>query len=151
MTIYEVMKHNWQHGVVEKGVATLLHPIYENGQYDSPAAMALQFYKTDVVVAYPDGTVKLDSGGYNIPRIYNGRRPVPSNTTKERISRYLPSGCGIYQQKNKWYVATPSGEFDFVDGMYIRPDGETSQNVRTSPASGDWCEFTVGNQVFSQN
>lgn len=123
-TIYETMKHNYTHGVKEKGVATFLHPMGEMDAY------ALRYHATDVVIAHPDGSVTLNSGGFNVPRIYNGRRPVPSPTTLERISRYLPESYGIYQSKNKWWISTPTGDtLEFKDGMAINtPDDQAIQD-----------------------
>lgn len=104
--VYEIMKHNYEHKVRESGVSTLLHPV--DGGY------ALRYHQTDVVTAYPDGSVKLDSGGWRTP------------TTKERINRYLPTGYVLYQKNNKWWISTPHGEIAFKDGMVINPAQEAA-------------------------
>lgn len=107
MTVYEVMRHNYGHGVREKGVATLLHPVGEG-------AFALRYHQTDVVVAYRDGSVTLDSGGWS---------QTCSPTTKGRISRYLPEGFSMYQKKKVWWVVQPNGqEVEFEDGMILQTD-----------------------------
>lgn len=113
-TIYDVMKHNHTHGVKEKGVSTLLHPL-DN-------AYALQYHQTDVVTAYPDGSVKLDSGGYSTPHFaWSNRTMTQSPTTRERISRYLPKGVRLHQQDNKWWITMPTGHIvEFKDGMVIK-------------------------------
>lgn len=117
MTIYETMQHNYTHGIREKGVATLLHPLGDD-------AFALQFHETDVVVAYEDGSVKLDSGGYSTPHYaWSNRTKTVSPTTRERISRYLPDGYRIDQRSWKWVLVQPSGqEVEFKDGMIINTE-----------------------------
>ena len=130
------MAHNIMHGIEERGVHTSL-------QLRGEGIIALQFHKTDVVTAYADGSIKLDSGGYNVPRIYQGSRPAASNTTKERIQRYLPAGVQLYQEKNLWWLSLPGAldDVEFVDGMVIKVDegssqvqypGEESVDTRTS-------------------
>lgn len=122
-TIYEVMQHNYTHGIREKGVSTLLHPLRNQGDPE-PYAYALQFHQTDVVVAYPDGSVKLDSGGFSTPHYaWSNKTKTVSPTTRERVSRYLPEGYRIDQQNWRWVVVLPSGqEVAFQDGMLLEPD-----------------------------
>ena len=98
-TVYEVMEHNLTHKIKERGVDTRLHRVGE--------AIALQYHWTDVVVAYPDGSVVLRHGGWW------------TKTTKERINRYLPSGYTLYQKNYTWYLATPNGTLPFNSGMRI--------------------------------
>lgn len=101
-TIYEVMQHHVTHRIDEKGGATMLHPL--GGAY------ALRYHHTDVVTAYPDGKVVLNSGGYR------------TLTTKERINRYMPEGCKLINKRGKWVVSMPNGqEVDFYDGMSLGP------------------------------
>lgn len=97
---YEVMKHNLEHNIGEQGVKTLLIQ-HQDG------SIALRYHQTDVVTAYPDGTVKLDNGGFQ------------TNTTKERINRYLPDGHQLYQEKKKWWIATPNGVVPYENGMTL--------------------------------
>lgn len=114
-TIYEVMKHNYNHGVKEKGVATFLHPMGETDAY------ALRYHATDVVIAYPDGSVVLNSGGFSTPHYaWSNRTMTVSPTTRERISRYLPKGYSLSQQNNKWWLSMPNGStVEFKDGMVL--------------------------------
>lgn len=109
-TIYEIMQHNYTHRIKESGVHTSLHPVCPCPN-EVPSAYALQYHSTDVVTAYPNGSVKLDSGGWI------------TSTTKERINRYLPIGQ-LYQKKFGWFIAMPDGEqVEFRDGMTITPRG----------------------------
>ena len=62
----------------------------------------------DVGNEFPHSVVQLDSGGH---------RTV---TTKDRINRFLPLGYRLFQKNWNWYVETPSGTIDFVDGMEIK-------------------------------
>lgn len=117
-TIYEVMYHNYTHGIEEEGVATFLHTLQE------PDRMALRYHNTDVVIAYPSGNVWLDSGGFNKPHLaWSGKTQTCSPTTRKRISRYLPKGVSLYQEKYIWWIQMPDGrEYEFVDGMQITTD-----------------------------
>jgi hypothetical protein len=122
MTIYEIMQHRLRTGEEENGVATHLH---ETGD----GAIALKYHATDVVTAYPDGSIKLDSGGYSQPHYaWSTKTKTQSPTTRERISRYLPEGFSLYQEKKLWWVAFPNGDvLEFIDGMVIRPIAFTAE------------------------
>lgn len=109
-SIYERMKHNYEHKVKESGVHTYLYPIG-----GTPAsAFALRYHWTDVVTAYQDGRVVLTSGGWR------------TSTTKERINRYLPVGYVLYQQKKTWWLSTPDGTVEFEDDMVLQPAEESA-------------------------
>jgi len=80
-------------------------------------------HETEVITFYPDGRVKLDSGGWKTP------------TTKNRLN-YIESHF-IFQDKSTWYVSQLGGKgyetygdmwkkeraFIFQDGMILSPDG----------------------------
>lgn len=64
-------------------------------------SIGVRLHATDVVVAHPDGSVTLNSGGY---------RTV---TTKDRINRFLPKGydeggwrwtVSVFQRDYVWYI-----------------------------------------------
>jgi hypothetical protein len=100
--------------------------------------IAVRLHQTDVVTAYCDGSVVLNSGGW---------RTV---TTKDRIGRYLPGysdpdgwrvHCNVHSSNGVWrvsrsawrdaatadnpYASEWSGGWvsDFYDGLTIGPDG----------------------------
>jgi hypothetical protein len=78
----------------------------------SDGAIAVRLYQTDVVTFWPDGEIKLDSGGY---------RTV---ATKERINEYAPAACHITQCNGRWYlgnVGTNGGQH-FYDGLIYHPE-----------------------------
>lgn len=114
-TMFDIMRSNYTNGVEEKGVATFLHYMSE------PDRMALRYHSTDVVIAYLNGDIELDSGGFNVPRFYNGaQRKSTSYFTRTRIARYLPEGISLYQEKYIWWLGMPNGDqWEFVDHMRI--------------------------------
>ncbi len=69
-------------------------------------AFAIRYHTTDVVMIRPDGTYRLNSGGWRTP------------TTKNRMNTALPTR-NISQVNGIWYV----GDALYVDGILISPDG----------------------------
>jgi hypothetical protein len=54
-------------------------------------SIGIRLHNTHVVTAYPDDSVKIDFGGWH------------TVTTRARMNQYLPSGWGIYTEKNTAY------------------------------------------------
>jgi hypothetical protein len=57
-------------------------------EHDS--SVSIQLHGTKVVVIYPNGLYKLNSGGWQ------------TSTTKDRINKYSP--VKVYQKKHVWYL-----------------------------------------------
>jgi len=57
-------------------------------QYDG--SVAIELHGTKVVVIYPNGLYKLNSGGYR------------TSTTKDRINKYSP--VSVYQKNFEWFL-----------------------------------------------
>ncbi len=92
---------------IELGHNTMLRDISWKGF----KAIAVRLHQTDVVIFHEDGTVELNSGGYE------------TVTTKDRINKFSP--MGIYQQQGDWYMH--NGEkTPFRDGIKIK-DGVVIQ------------------------
>jgi hypothetical protein len=53
-------------------------------------SVAIELHGTKVVVIYPNGLYKLNSGGWQ------------TSTTKDRINKYSP--VKVYQKKHVWYL-----------------------------------------------
>jgi len=75
--------------------------------------IALKFYETDIIQAFPDGSIVLHSGGYRTVR------------TKGWMNEHLPFGYFIYSDKSAWWISkgwrtTPTL---FQDGIRIGPKG----------------------------
>lgn len=96
--------------------------------------LAVRFHQTDVVTAYGDGRVVVDSGGWRPGggRYAPGWRAEPGKTTLERISGHLTSGWNIYQKLGDWFWynrATGAGiwsdtlRLPYEDKDTIHPDG----------------------------
>jgi hypothetical protein len=100
-------------------------------------AIAVRLHQTDVVTAWPDGKIMVDSGGWN-PQGHQSNpwnnRQASGVTTKDRINANLDSGWQLYQQQGRWYwynCATDTGScydpentrYPYTDKDTIFPDG----------------------------
>ena len=65
-------------------------------------SVAIELHGTKVVVLYPNGLVKLNSGGWR------------THTTKKRINQYSP--VRIYQEKYQWFLQDGT---EFEDNMLV--------------------------------
>jgi hypothetical protein len=81
---------------------------------DNNGTIVVKLHDTDIVTVTPDGTVTLDSNGWQ------------TLTTRERMNRYLGDTAHIYQERGIWYV-TVHGDWSnpvvYADGMTIAADG----------------------------
>lgn len=91
-------------------------------------SIALKLHKTDIITWYPDGSMKLDSGGWR------------TMLTKQRMNNYLPRHLQIFTDKGVWYMGgswnDKSQSKVFQDGIIIRPDG-TVENAGVSDPKAD--------------
>lgn len=102
----------------------LVHP---DGEVLDAPEVRVMLHGTDVVTFLPDGTVRLDSGGW---------RTV---TTKERMNRFAPN-VSVYSARGVWYVRTLRSrrfvdmveEVRFYDGLTYDPS--TGAIVSDGPA-----------------
>lgn len=86
-------------------------------------AYVVRFHGTDVVTYYPDGRVRLNSGGW---RTY---------TTKRRLNMFGP--VPVWAERGEWYVGGARKTL-FRDGMLIGPAGEALPDpAGPSVAGGD--------------
>ena len=76
-------------------------------------AVAILLHKTDVVTFNADGTIILDSGGWQ------------TVTTRNRLNSYLPFNLYIKQIKGIWYI----NEIPFYDKMVIGKRGKIAKSV----------------------
>ena len=89
---------------------------------DGRDSMGIKYYQTVIVTYVIDGSIVLDSGGYQ------------TYTTKSHMNSVLPPGVQVYQRQHDWYVQTPEGERGFTDGMILT--GYASNPMRR-PTKGD--------------
>lgn len=87
---------------VSRAIANNTRARVTNGGQD----VAITLHNTDIIVFNGDGTLTLNSGGWQ------------TVTTKERLNRYTQAG--ITQKAGIWYMRDGSL---FYDGVTIRPDG----------------------------
>jgi len=78
-------------------------------EYDG--SVSVELHSTKVVVLYPNGLVKLQTGGWMTP------------TTKDRMNRYSP--VRVTQRKGEWYVSLSCSngcrnEFPFMENMVVQ-------------------------------
>ena len=73
---------------------------YAEIEYDR--SISVNLYGTDVVRFYPNGLVKLNSGGWR------------THTTKQRINKYSP--VKIFQKNFEWFLADGR---PFEDNMLV--------------------------------
>ena len=71
-------------------------------------SISVRLHGTDVVRFYPNGLVKLNSGGWQ------------THTTKQRINKYSP--VKIFQKNFEWFVGYKNVSEDFVSGMELAID-----------------------------
>jgi hypothetical protein len=116
----------------------------ENNTYvlDHGDRLAVRLHQTDVVTAYPDGRIVVDSGGWRPGggKWAEGWRNSPGRTTMDRIEGHLSSGWHIYKKQDNWFWynnATKRGNYEdniripYDDGDTIFPDGslQTKQAI----------------------
>jgi hypothetical protein len=76
-------------------------------EYES--ATVYYYHQSAVVIEYPD-CYRVSSCGWQ------------TSTTKERISRHLPTGYRVRQIDFDWYLETPDERREFHDAMFIYPE-----------------------------
>lgn len=78
-------------------------------EYDN--SVSIELHSTKVVVLYPNGLVKLQTGGWMTP------------TTKDRMNKYSP--VYVQQRNHEWYVKIRRedggrDEFEFMENMVVQ-------------------------------
>jgi len=87
-------------GKTNKNTRKVGNNTYAEIEYDK--SVSIRLHGTTVVRFYPNGLVKLNSGGYH------------THTTKKRINQYSP--VSVYQKNFEWFLrdGTP-----FEDNMLV--------------------------------
>ena len=81
------------------------------GYIEYDGSVSVELHSTKVVVLYPNGLVKLQTGGWM------------TSTTKDRMNRYSP--VRVTQRKGEWYVNIPCSDgcrndFPFMENMVVQ-------------------------------
>lgn len=71
---------------------------------EADGSVSIELHGTKVVVIYPNGLYKLNSGGWR------------TSTTKDRINKYSP--VRVYQRNHTWYVDA-GNQPEFEDNMLV--------------------------------
>jgi hypothetical protein len=87
-------------------------------------AIGVRLHSTYVITLYADGSVELDSGGWE------------TVTTKERMNRY--SGARIFAEKHVWYVVTRYVMRHDPGKTWIADDGKEYSVPAQSYSLPDW-------------
>ena len=75
------------------------------GYIEYDGSVSIELHSTKVVVLYPNGLVKLQTGGWQ------------TVTTKDRINQYSP--YKVYQRNHEWYVRKGEKVLPFLENMVI--------------------------------
>lgn len=107
---------------------------YENNTYLQRRGdnIAMKYHDTDVAIFYPDGSIKLDSGGWH------------TSTTKERLSLALAgTPFAICQDKGVWYIYKhgkdgywwdkKNRQCRYTDGIILKADGTIEGGLTETP------------------
>jgi hypothetical protein len=74
-------------------------------------ATVYYYHQSPVVIEYPD-CYRVSSCGWQ------------TATTKERISRHLPTGYRVRQIDFEWYMEKPNCREQFHDGLFVYPEDQ---------------------------
>lgn len=88
------------HGKTNRKSRKVGNNTYAEIEYDN--SVSIRLHGTAVVRFYPNGLVKLNSGGWQ------------TSTTKDRINKYSP--VKVYQKKYVWYLEDGS---EFEDNILV--------------------------------
>jgi hypothetical protein len=88
------------HGKTNRKERKIGNNTYAEIEYDD--SVSVRLHGTAVVRFYPNGTVKLNSGGWR------------TSTTKDRINKYSP--VKVYQKKYEWYLQDGT---EFEDNILV--------------------------------
>ena len=87
-------------------------------------SIGVRLHDTDVINLYPDGSFRLNTGGWE------------TVTTKDRIVNYIPN-CGVrlFSERGVWLLANQKDCFvyQFIDGILIEADGTFSEKYPARP------------------
>lgn len=75
------------------------------GYIEYDGSVSIELHSTKVVVLYPNGLVKLQTGGWQ------------TITTKDRINQYSP--VKVYQRNYEWFVKINGKEYPFIENMVV--------------------------------
>lgn len=88
------------HGKTNRKSRKIGNNTYAEIEYDN--SVSIRLHGTAVVRFYPNGLVKLNSGGWQ------------TSTTKDRINKYSP--VKVYQKKYVWYLEDGT---EFEDNILV--------------------------------
>lgn len=104
MKLYDTLK-------TKVGLKKVAHATTVRWDEEDNTVLCVKYHATDIVKLYPNGSVRLDSGGWRVP------------ITRERIREY--SGINIQQFEGLWFVYK-DGKKDltpYYDGMLLDARG----------------------------
>ena len=90
---------------------------------DRGTHMAVRFWNTDIVKAYPDGSITIDCDGY-------AGRP----TTKTHLNRIMPRMWWVasyrLHSQSQLVIRTPKGKYRYYDGISFDAEGTPTTELK---------------------
>jgi hypothetical protein len=85
-------------------------------EYFKDGSRFIRFHHTDILI-FLNNCLRLSTGGWK------------TVTTKDRITRFLPSNYRLYSENGLWIISSPAGQFPFQDGMVFDLKTHKAQDV----------------------
>lgn len=82
-----------------------------------------RLHDTDIVRTRPEGTVYLDTGGWN------------TKTTRARINEALPRGISVHTHSGQTYIKTFRNAYPFTQTVRIGPRGGVTTDIQSGEAA----------------
>jgi len=108
---YDQLVHYLAQGV--RKANTIDRPIANNTRVikRTPTTIAIKLHNTDIITFFENGSIQLNTDGWK------------TVTTKDRMSRFLPTGINVYSEKFLWYLSYNKKRYLYEDHMIITHDG----------------------------
>ena len=89
---YDQLVHYLAQGIRKEN--TIDRPIAHNTRVikRTPTTIAIKFHATDIITFFENGSIQLNTNGWK------------TVTTKDRMSRFLPTGINVYPERFIWYL-----------------------------------------------
>jgi hypothetical protein len=114
-----------------------------SGHGVNPSSIAIKLHATDVVTYSADGTITLDTGGYE------------TVTTKDRFNAFLPARFRVFAKDYVWYVVDRSAPVvdeaavRYSQVLYLLPDAPSGRGIVHLGLSPEDVELAHGVSVES--
>lgn len=127
-TYYTKLKFHLERHIYKRGANKGDAPMGRRGKthyrvIDRGTHMAVRFWNTDIIRAYPDGNITIDCNGY-VDRI----------TTKTHLNEAMPRDMWIgstkFRSESQLCITTQAGRYYYYDGITFDADGKPTTERR---------------------